>query len=342
MRTRSIFLSLGSIAVGTVLIVALVHIAKVDLHVTLRRVADANRAPFIGLALLMAFNIFLSAQKWQLMDAVIRRESDAGLSRSAYFAVSSFGVALGQLLPTQVSMLIARVLGTQFHGRGFTRGAVSTFFDQGTDFLVVCFLVPASLITRVFIRNPLVWLAVSLSMAALAMITVSGTVNLMKRWATRFAFQGKNTAIRWRLGCLELAQSGLLQASLFRKLLAISLLRFAVLVLMAGETSLAIGSSIPLWHLGASMPFVVLSNALAITPGGIGLSEFTYTTALNMFGTPLTVAAEWSLANRALTAAAAFAVAICTAIVLLLRRSFRHQSSFPNPKLSSYRAEDHA
>lgn len=342
MKLRSVLLTIASLAAGVVLIALLISFAKIDPHATLRQLASAKRVPLIRLTLLMAFNIFLSGQKWQLIDRVIRRGSDEVICRSAFFAVTSAGVALGQLLPTQVSLVLARVLGTQFHGRAFTRGTVATVFDQASDFLVVCFLVPASLATRIFARGPLTWLGLAVTMALLAIVTVGRTVSFIGRLATRFAVSGKNPPGRWRRGCSQLIQSGLLQQGLVRKLLGISVLRFVVLVLMAGETSHAIGFSIPLWHLAAAMPFVVLSNALAITPGGIGLNELTYATALGMFGTPLAVAAQWSLANRALTAGAAFAVAICTAVALLLRSRLRHEKSSSTSRVRSCRVEDNA
>jgi uncharacterized membrane protein YbhN (UPF0104 family) len=102
---------------------------------------------------------------------------------------------------------------------------------------------------------------------------------------------------------------------------ALSTLRFVVLVLMAGETTETIGANVPLWHLAAAIPFVVLSSALAVTPGGLGVNELTYATALSFFGTPLPAAAQWALANRFLVAAASFAVAICAAGILFLVNS---------------------
>jgi len=321
MKMRSVVLTATSIVIGVLLIAAFISVAKVDPHATLRQLAGANRVAFLRLAALMAFNIFLSGLKWQLMDRVIRRESDAALSKSTFFAVTSAGVALGQLLPIQVSMVIARVLGTQLHGRALTRGTVGTVFDQGSDFLIVCFLIPASLLTHFSGSGPVVWLGLAVSMALLAIATVGGMVGVVQRLAAHFAAGAKAASNRWRRGCTDLIQSGLLERNLVRKLLGISILRFVVVVLMAGETSHAIRSTIPIWHLAAAMPFVVLSSALAITPGGIGVNEFTYATALSMFGTPLAAAAQWALANRALTAAAAFAVAICTAGGLLLSSS---------------------
>ena len=130
MSLRSMVLTVASITVGIALIYALISYAKIDPQATLRQLAAANRIAFIRLAMLMAFNIFLSGLKWQLMDRAIRREGDAVLTKTTFFAVTSAGVALGQVLPMQVSMVIARVLGTQFHGRSVTRGTVSTLFDH--------------------------------------------------------------------------------------------------------------------------------------------------------------------------------------------------------------------
>ena len=317
MKLRSVLLGLASIAVGAFLIVSLISVAKIDPHATLRQLASANRMAFVRLTLLMALHIFLSAQKWKLMDNVIRRPGDAALSRSAFFAVTSAGVALGQFLPMQVSMVTARVLGTRLHGRALARGTIGTIFDQGSDFLIVCFMIPASVITQIFARGPITWLALAIAMSALALLTVERMIALL-RWLAERKITRPN---RLQKGLADLVQSGLLEASLSRKLLGLGILRFGLVVLMAGETSRAIGSTIPLWHLAAAMPFVVVSNVLAITPGGIGLNELTYATALNMFGTPLPIAVQWALANRVLVTSAAFTVAICTAGALLAWKS---------------------
>ena len=321
MRLRSVLLTIASIAVGVLLIVYLISICKIDPRATIRQVGSANRSAFFRLVLLLALLIFLSAQKWRLMDRVLRRPGDAALSRSASFAVTSAGVALGQVLPMQVSMIVARVLGTHFHGRALTRGTVGTLFDQGSDFLIVCFLIPASALTWMFARGPSTWTGLAIAMALLALLTVERTVGLVRRLAGRVGARNATQPNRWRRSLRELAQSPLLEPQLVRRLLILSMFRFVVLVLMAGATSRAIGSSVQLWHLAAAMPFVVLSSALAITPGGIGLNELTYATSLSMFGTPLPIGVQWALANRVLVAAAAFVVAACTGAIMLLWRS---------------------
>jgi uncharacterized membrane protein YbhN (UPF0104 family) len=321
MKAKSILWTMGSVAVSVALIVLLIHVAKISPRATVHQLAGARRGPLLRLLLLMTLHVFLSAEKWRSMDRVIHRPGDVPLTRSVAFAVTSGGVALGQILPMQLSMVVARVLGTQLHGRAFTRGTVGTIFDQGSDFLLVCFLIPASALTWLLAFGPAAWLGLAVVMAVLAVLTVDPTVQLVRRVAAYSIRRNSTPPNRIQRALEELAASPLLASPVLRRLLLLSIVRFVVLVLMAGETSRAIGSSVPLWHLGAAMPFVVLSSALAITPGGIGLNELTYATALSLFGTPLSVGVPWALANRILVAATAFTLGACTAAACLVAKS---------------------
>jgi uncharacterized membrane protein YbhN (UPF0104 family) len=329
MSLRSALLSVISIAVAVLLIAGLVALAKVDLLAVVHELRTASRFAIAQLTLLMTLNIFLSSQKWRLMDKVIRRPSDVPLSPFGFFAVTSAGVALGQALPMQVSMVVARVLGTHFHGRALTRGTVGTIFDQGTDFLIVCCLIPASVVTRATTGGPILWLSTAGGMALLALCAAEYSVRLVRRAAAHFSTTDNERPRKWQQGLGDLLHSGLLETTLVRKLLGLSVLRFVVLVLMAGQTSHAIGAAVPLWHLAAAMPFVVVSSALALTPGGIGLNELTYTTALHVFGTPVSAAAQWALANRVLTAVAALTVSACTFGILLIFKGQKMLRSNP-------------
>ncbi len=89
---------------------------------------------------------------------------------------------------------------------------------------------------------------------------------------------------------------------------------------MAGEAARAIGVSIPLWHLAAAMPFVIIACVIVVTPGGLGVNELSYATMLHLFGTPLHVGAQWALANRFLVASSCFVVAACAAAALGLTK----------------------
>ena len=58
-----------------------------------------------------------------------------------------------------------------------------------------------------------------------------------------------------------------LTQGLSRRLMGLSLARYVIQVLMAGQTAEAIGVHIPLWHLAAAMPFVVIACVIVVTPG---------------------------------------------------------------------------
>ena len=327
MNLRSLFLTLASIANGIVLVASLVAVSKIDPRATMRQLGDLNRMAFVKLTLLMGLNTFLSAQKWRLVDAAVRRPADAALPRLTSFALTSAGVAIGQVLPTPVSMVAARTLGTYYLGNALTRGTLATIFDQGFDFLIACFLIPASGAMRFLHGGGRMWVALSAAMSLVALFAVGIAVRLLQRVTAYFAERKGVRPSGLQRGFARLQTSGFLNVNLARRLLMLSTLRFAVLVLMAGETTEALGSNVPLSHLAAAMPFVVISSALPVTPGGLGVNELTYAATLSYLGTPLHAAAQWALANRLLVAAASFAVAVGTAGILFAVRSCKRFGS---------------
>jgi uncharacterized membrane protein YbhN (UPF0104 family) len=312
---RRVFLLLASVALGVVLVALLIRVGKIDLRLTLLQLESVSRVAFVKLVLLNGLLVCLSTAKWRSIDAVLRRSSDSVPSRITSFAVTSAGMALGFVLPVQVGMTAARTLGTYFYGRPLKRGTVGTLFEQSFDLLIVLFLAVASGVTWFYSGGAVMWMASAGAMTALALLTVGPLIGLI-RWLGA-SYSARTAAPRNRIlrSFWELQHSSLLNAALARRLVILSAVRFGVVVLMAGQTAEAIHAHIPLWNMAAAMPFVVFANAIAVTPGGIGVNELTIATALKLFGTPLAVAAQWSLANRFLVIASCLAVAACAVIM---------------------------
>ena len=162
------------------------------------------------------------------------------------------------------------------------------------------------------------WLLSAAGMIALALLAVAPLIRLARRIASYLERAlARRTPSRKNLQeFFALLQSGVLRESLTRRLVILSAARFVVVVLMAGSTAAAIGTSIPLWQLAAATPFVYLATVIAATPGGIGVNELTYTGVLRIFGTPLSVAAPWTLANRVLCVVSCFLVAAFAATLM--------------------------
>jgi uncharacterized membrane protein YbhN (UPF0104 family) len=325
MSIRRLLLAVASIGLSVCLVILLVRIGHIDAHETLRLIENVSGIAFCKLLFLDVLLVLISTKKWRSTDAFLRSPADPVPSRITSFAITSAGMALGLVLPVQLGMTTARTLGTYFHGRTLKRGMAGTIFEQGFDVLTISLLAIASGVTRVVRGGGVVWMLLAATMVGFTLLLAAPLVDLIRRFATyahilqsRHSCQGRVGAVLQSLSAAR--NSPVLSTSLARRLMMLSTIRFVIVVLMAGQTAAAIGAPIPLWHLAAAVPFVFVATVIAITPGGLGVNELTCTTVLSLFGTPLLVAARWSLANRILGTAACIVVTGCAAITFAIKR----------------------
>ena len=310
MSLRRVLPVFASVALGLVLIVFLIRVGKTDVGSTLRQLQHVSRFVFIKLVLLNGLLIYLSTEKWRIVDATLRGSSDLVPSRITSFAVSSAGMAMGLILPVQLGMAAARTFGTYLYGRALKRGTAGTVFEQSFDLLVVALLSVASGATWLCGGGGVAWTACASAMIVLAMLAVEPAFRLVQRLPTckpKHPTPDDPTPVRTQrerllaraLGsCSELMHSNAVSASLARRLLLLSTVRFGVVVLMAGQTAEAIHSPIPLWQMGAAIPFVFgVQWALANRVLGIVVCYFVAACALAMLGVERIIAAGTLGAN---------------------------------------------
>jgi uncharacterized membrane protein YbhN (UPF0104 family) len=333
--TRRLILFLFSIVAAIVLIGLLIRVGRIDLLTVGRQLRSVSHAAFLKLVLLNVALVYLSTQKWRTIDAVLRSPSDAVPSWITSLAVTSGGLAIGLILPTPIGMVAARTVGAYPHGRPLKRGTAGTVFEQSFDLLIVVLLAVASGITWYYGGGWLMWCLSAGAIVTIALLLVGPTISAIRRWLPcgRSGASG-NRIIR---GLQELQRPDLLNSGLARRLTMLSAARFGVVVLMAEQTAVAIGAHIPLWQMAAAVPFVVVTTIISVTPGGIGLNELTYATALHHFGTSLDVAAQWSLANRILATASCIVVAVCSIAIRGIANATAPTPFVPNSKVSAER-----
>lgn len=320
-RSRSVISISLSLVVGVGLIGLLLLASSVRWREVLSRSLAVDRLAFVRLTLLFALNSFLSSEKWRMADRVIRRGGGNPLPRSTAFGLTTVGVALGQFLPIQVSMSVARTLGTLVYGRALRRGTVATLFEQAFDLFVAVLMMVASACTLLVHGGGAVWLAFGLCGALLGVSGVGSLMKLANRLAARLTVHATYAA-HSRRSLAELQQSGLFHANLARPLTLISFARFVVLVLIASQVSSGVHIAIPLWRLGAAVPFGLLAGVVGITPGGLGLSEAAYATFFKLSGLSLALSTQWAIANRLLATAAIFIVGGVGAMLVAASRVF--------------------
>lgn len=319
-RKRS-FLLVASFALSAVLIVVLIKVGRINLRETLHQLEAVSFYSFAALVALTGLHVYLANLKWRKIDASLRSSADSAPSGAASFAFTSAGVALGQVLPVQISMSAARTLGTFVHGSAVKRGTVGTLFEQSFDVAIVLFLAVASVATWFLRGGWEMWLVTATTMTILALAAVGPLIGLI-RWLTTRASETVASQNRILRKMTEVRSSGLLSVPLARHLMALSALRFLIQVLMAAEVASAVGAHIAVWQLAAALPLVVIACILSLTPAGLGVNELSYAFALGLFGTPLAIGARWALENRILVAASCLVVAAGGAATLYVGRIF--------------------
>jgi uncharacterized membrane protein YbhN (UPF0104 family) len=327
--TRLHFTSLlASVVLAVILLVLLVSFADLDLAATGRLLFPLRPQAFAEIVLLMGFNSFLAGEKWRLVVLSFDR-GGSDIPRPVYFALSALGVALGQILPVQVSTALCRWLGSRaYGGTAVKRGVGATMFEQLFDVLVAALVALASVVVIATGSGATAWCSV-------AILAILGGFALCGAAAGVAASVSRQFGQRWRHHnglARVLAGAGaaqLLGAGIARRLFLLSVLRFAVLVLVAAASADAVSLDIPLWHLAAAFPFGIFAAALALTPGGVGVGEWSLASALHAFGTPLQVGAQWAIACRILTVLASAACAAAALAVVGLVRLFGARNALP-------------
>jgi uncharacterized membrane protein YbhN (UPF0104 family) len=312
-------LHLGSLLLSVVLAVSLLVLlagfTDLDLAATKRLLFAVRPQAFAEIVLLMGFNSFLAGEKWRLVVLSFDRNGGSDIPRPLYFALSAIGVALGQVLPVQISTALCRWLGSRaYGGYAFGRGVGATMFEQLFDVLVAGLVALASLVAIATGSGAAGWLIG-------ALLAITGGFALCGVAAALAVGMSRRVGNRLAQLVASAGASRLLSPGITRRLFLLSVLRFAVLVLVAGASADAVSLDIPLWHLAAAFPFGIFATALALTPGGVGIGEWGLASALRAFGTPLQVGAQWAITCRILVILASGVCAAAALVVVgLVRR----------------------
>ena len=141
---------LASAVLAAILLALLFEFTDLDLAAIGRLLLGANPRAFAAIVLLLGLNNVLAGEKWRLIAVRVQQDDGRPMPRLLYFAFTSIGVALGQFLPAQLTLVFSRSLGAHLYGgRPLARGAVATLFDYFFDLLVAVFFALSSALVLV-------------------------------------------------------------------------------------------------------------------------------------------------------------------------------------------------
>jgi uncharacterized membrane protein YbhN (UPF0104 family) len=294
----------------------------IDLAAIEEMLVRADPTAVVLIALLMGFNSFLAGEKWRLVVSRLEATEGRSMPRQLYFSLSAIGVSLGQFLPSQVSTALVRTIGARAYGRqALQRGAGATLFEQSFDLLAAILFAVVTVLVIITGGGALEW-----ALSALAATIIGFALCAIAAPAAGSLSRGLSALPPWLSGrrirgsLADLAGSSLLRWDMTFRLFALSMLRLGVLVLVGVASARALSFDIPLWHLAAIFPFSVLAVALALTPGALGVTEWTLSSVLVALGTPFQVAAQWAVGTRILAILATSLVGMLALLMISFLR----------------------
>lgn len=270
----------------------------------------------------IAANLFLSGERWLVIARAAAQPGERLLERRHLFLCTAMGGLFGQVMPVQVSMAVVRGLGLRLQeGGSFAKGAAHTICEYLFDFFFLLGLaVPGYLILAGSLDTER---ALYILSAAVLLAAVIGALllDVMYKVGDRFVGQTRVSRLPPRIAESFARWAPRLRPSQVHLLSILSLLRFAALVANALVLAWALNIDLQAWQIMISLPLAQLMVLVPITPGGLGVLEWTWAASLHTMGVSFTRATVFVLALRVLGVLALFAItAVAVAIYALTPR----------------------
>lgn len=252
---------------------------------------------FAAIAALTIVQTLLSAAKWRMVLTAYGSDDVPGFRFCLFYSgISAF---VSQFLPVHIATIVVRSIGAKRFGRmTLGRGAASSAFEQAFDVLVLAVFGAATLLTWLVQGNLLFWCAiivVELMLGYLGLLAIGRLRRIRLDTSRLFGPLRRGLAL-----FNEHFFVGLFTPRLAAKLLALSVLRYATIVARAPLILIGMGFVLPLAEIAQASTLVQLTQLAAITPGNLGLQEWSWAGVLALRGIPAVLATEFALSLRVL------------------------------------------
>ena len=278
-------------------LLAVSDLTLADAHRAFSALTPQTLALFFALTLLL---LLLSALKWQRVMAELGG-SDRPMPLASAFFYTTIGSALSLVLIPHIASAIGRAAGARLHGDAPpVRAAGASLYEQVFDVAAMLALAAVGLLW--LWPQALPWVALGAAIiAAATALAVRGRLPVPAR-------------LRPLLG------ARLFAPRLLGTLLAVSLLRYALVAARALILAAPAGIALTAPDFLAAFSLVQISRLVAVTPMGLGVTDWTWAGVLSLVGQPLAVAAAFVLLSRVLNAAAVLACLALGAVTAMIGR----------------------
>lgn len=291
-----------SVLAGIGIFLLFFHISGLHINDIIETLRHVRLEWVLACAASTLLHFYLSALKWQITLRETAATPDEVYSGFFCLTVTGLGAALGQFLPLTISTVLTRSIGTKLQQNGtMTRSAASTVYEQGMDLfvaLVVGLVSIPAIANWISFQEWLLLSSIALTLTGILLVYFLHTglriiLSLMKLLPSTLWL------VQWSTLKIEAVQaSGTFAARLTVQLYLLSIVRYINIVVgllcIIQAVQMPIAASLAFY----TMPLVQLASILSITPGNLGIAEWTLTGILVGGGVASGVAAEFSVLFR--------------------------------------------
>ncbi len=277
---------------------------------------------WVAIAFATALQLGISAEKWLRALDALNDDPDRRFSFGTSFFYTSLAAVASQILTVYAASIVVRSLATRFHHRlGLARGAASSGFEQFFDVAVLAVIALPTIALLAFGFGTGGWLALTALAAVVVWRLLDHTPRLIQR--LKRALPGQRIA---RM-LADPSVDKLSAPRLARQFFVLSLARYAVMFGRVAIICFAAGFTVDLSDLLTAFNAGQVSQLVALTPGNIGLFEWSWSGALAYRGLPIALALEMAILIRVATFLCFVALTILSALWLLAERGRGEEGS---------------
>ncbi len=321
-RRTVVFTVLGSL-LALVLLIIMFSGLDVTLNTIIALIRDVPLWGYATVILLTMMIFALSAYQWMLALQATQVNDDTP-DYLALLAYTALGAMLGKIIPIQFSTPLVRSVMLRWRNQtSVLRSSTTSILEQGMALFVPVILSVPGILALENIITARVWGTAVVVMLVAGWLFFTYLVPPLLRSLVRFYDRIGEAHILHRFSFVRrlldrfnaLLDTPVLQPQTLQPLYAIAIVRYAVLMMRIMLIIWMLQLPVPLIFAFYVVPAIQVTQLVNLTPGNLGLREWTWVGLLVLAGVDATTTATFALAQRVLIFVA---VLIATSLLVLL------------------------
>ena len=324
LNKKTIAYSVLSLILGFACIYLIIYFTPIswkDIYLKFKKI-NLN---YILLIIIVTFiNNYFLAYKWK---QVIQRLSEKQTkSQIFYLFYIVLGALVGIVIPRQLSMLTVQSLATNLHKvSNLSNGFLSAIYNQILNLVIPLLLVPPTILFALKYISLSVTIFLSVAIVCIAPLIIRKWQKPIIIFLLKIYYKLKKNHKGNKPDLLT--EVPVLKPSFTIHLYWITVLFHALGIFRNYLVVIAAGLNIKLWIILLGTPLIYLAMLLSITPGNLGIMEWSWIGILELYNVSPQDAATFAILQRILLTLSIIFIFICISLTLIVNKFYVAKNS---------------